>query len=363
MDEQHNERGRRGVRLGRGLVAAGVIGAVPLLAVPAFAASSSSSISNNGDVAAIATKVDPAIVDITTTLSNGMAAGTGMVLTSSGEVLTNNHVIEGATAIQVQVDGTGPVYRAVVLGYNVTADVALLQLQGASGLPTISTAPSASVSVGEDVVGLGNALGRGGTPAVAVGSVTAVGQTITASDEGGANPEQLDNLIQVDAPIQPGDSGGPLVNADGKVIGMDSAGSSASASAFSRRAATEGYAIPIDDALAVARQIEAGRASDTVHIGARAILGVEVSDQSSWFGDATSGVTIAGVEPGGPADTAGLAAGDTITAVNGHTVVTTDDVASALDAQRPGATVRVQWIDAGGASHSATVTLEAGPPA
>jgi S1-C subfamily serine protease len=361
MNEQHNERRRRSVRLGRGVVAAGVIGAVPLLAMPAFAASSSNSISSNGDVAAIAAKVDPAIVDITTTLTNGMAAGTGMVLTSSGQVLTNNHVIQGATAIQVQVDGTGPVYRAVVLGYDVTADVALLQLQGGSGLPTISTAPSAGVSVGEDVVGLGNALGRGGTPAVAVGSVTAVGQTITASDEGGANPEQLDNLIQVDAPIQPGDSGGPLVNADGYVIGMDSAGSSAGT--FSRRAATEGYAIPIDDALAVAHEIAAGRASDTVHIGARAILGDEVADQSSWFGNASSGVTNSGVEPGGPAETAGLASGDTITGIGGRAVATTDDVASALAARRPGDTVRVQWIDASGAPHSATVTLEAGPPA
>jgi S1-C subfamily serine protease len=361
MDEQHNERRRRGVRLGRGVVAAGVLGAVPLLAMPAFAASSSDAISSNSDVAAISAKVDPAIVDITTTLSNGMAAGTGMVLTPSGEVLTNNHVIEGATAIQVQVDGTGPVYHAVVVGYDVTGDVALLQLQGASGLATVSTAPSASVSVGEDVVGLGNALGRGGTPAVAVGSVTAVGQTITASDEGGANPEQLDNLIQVNAPIQPGDSGGPLVNADGKVIGMDSAGSSAST--FSRRAATEGYAIPIDDALAVAHEIEAGRASTTVHIGARPILGVEVADQSSWFGDTTSGVTIAGVEPGGPADTAGLASGDTIIGIDGHTVATTDDVASALNSSRPGEAVRVQWIDADGGSHAATVTLEAGPPA
>jgi S1-C subfamily serine protease len=268
-------------------------------------------------------------------------------------------VIEGATAIQVQVDGTGPVYRAVVLGYDVTADVALLQLQGGSGLPTISTAPSASVSVGEDVVGLGNALGRGGTPGAAVGSVTAVGQTITASDEGGANPEQLNDLIQVDAPIQPGDSGGPLVNADGKVIGMDSAGSSAGA--FSRRAATEGYAIPIDDALAVARDIAAGHGSDTVHIGARGILGVEVQDQSSRFGDATSGVTTAGVEPGGPAETAGLATGDTIIGIDGHTVATTDDVASALGSQRPGAAVRVQWVDADGTAHSATVTLEAGP--
>ena len=361
MNEQHKERRHRGVRLGRGMVAAGVIGAVPLVAMPAFAASSSNSISSNGDVATIAAKVDPAIVDITTTLSNGMAAGTGMVLTSSGEVLTNNHVIQGATAIQVQVDGTGPVYRAVVVGYDVTADVAVLQLQGASNLPTISTAPSASVSVGEDVVGLGNALGRGGTPAVAVGSVTAVGQTITASDEGGANPEQLDNLIQVDAPIQPGDSGGPLVNADGRVVGMDSAGSSAGA--FSRRAATEGYAIPIDDALAIAHEIEAGRASDTVHVGARAILGVEVGDQSSWFGATSSGVTIAGVEPGGPAEAAGLASGDTIIGIAGHTVATTDDVASALAGQRPGTTVRVQWVDADGATHSATVTLEAGPPA
>jgi S1-C subfamily serine protease len=151
------------------------------------------------------------------------------------------------------------------------------------------------------------------------------------------------------------------VNADGNVIGMDSAGSSASP--YSRRAATEGYAIPIDDALAVARQIDAGRASDAIHIGARAILGVEVQDQSSRLGRSADGVTIGGVESGGPADNGGLAAGDTLVAVDGHAVSTTDDVVSALDAHRPGDSVRVQWVDGTGSSHSATVTLEAGAPA
>ena len=134
--------------------------------------------------AQIPSKVDPGLVDIVTNLGyqNGQAAGTGMVLTSSGEVLTNNHVIRGATQIKATDVGNGRTYTAKVVGYDETDDVAVLQLQGASGLPTV-TPSSASVGVGDKVVALGNAEGKGGTPSKAVGKVTGLGRTITASDE------------------------------------------------------------------------------------------------------------------------------------------------------------------------------------
>jgi S1-C subfamily serine protease len=159
-------------------------------------------------------------------------------------------VIDGATSISVTLVSTGRSYPARVVGTDPTADVAVLQLQGVSGLKTIKTA--SAVSVGDSVVAIGNAGGVGGTPAVVTGTVQAVNQTITASDQNGANAEQISNLIQTNAPIQPGDSGGPLVNTAGQVIGIDTAASSGSRF---NSAASVGFAIPIDNALSIAKQI------------------------------------------------------------------------------------------------------------
>ena len=232
--------------------------------------------------AQIASKVNPGLVDVVSTLGyqNGEAAGTGMVLTSTGEVLTNNHVIDGATSVKVRDIGNGRTYTAKVVGYNKTKDVAVLQLENASGLQTVSLS-SAGVQAGQKVVAVGNALGKGGTPSVATGKVTATGRTITASDEDAGNAEQLHGLIQTNAGIQPGDSGGPLLNTAGEVVGMNTAASSnISTTAFgsqSQQPATQAFAIPITEATSIASQITAGQASSTVHIGATAFLGVEVS--------------------------------------------------------------------------------------
>src|SRR6201994_2103872 len=183
--------------------------------------------------AQIASKVDPGLVDVVSTLGdqNATAEGTGMVLTSTGEILTNNHVIDGATSIKVTDIGNGKTYTATVVGYDATKDIAVLQLQDASGLPTISLGDSSSVTVGSKVTALGNAGGKGGTPSVATGTVTALNQSITASDEGGGSSEQLSGLIETNADIQPGDSGGPLVNSSGQIIGMDPAASSSGSQA------------------------------------------------------------------------------------------------------------------------------------
>ena len=178
----------------------------------------------------ITSKVSPGLVDVVSTLGdeNGEAAGTGMVLTSTGEVLTNNHVIDGATSISVTDIGNGRTYKASVVGYDKTQDVAVLQLQDASGLTTVSLGNSATVSTGQSVVAIGNAEGKGGQPSVVTGSVTALNQSITASDEGSGSSEQLTGLIETNAPIEPGDSGGSLVNSAGQVIGMDTAASTSS---------------------------------------------------------------------------------------------------------------------------------------
>jgi len=369
------------VALAAGAAAGGLIGSSHGLAASTMTAASRTPLS----ASQIAQRVDPALVDIVTTLGNqgGKAAGTGIVLTSNGEVLTNNHVIRGATSIKVTDVGNGRTYTAKVVGYDASRDVAVIQLQNASGLTTANLGDSSSVQTGDAVTALGNAGGKGGTPSVASGTVTALNQSITASDEGsGVNSEQLTGLIETNADIQPGDSGGALVNSYGQVIGMNTAASTGTQfQSQSGQSATQAYAIPIDAAESIASQIGDGQGSSTVHIGATAFLGIATSGSNSGSGsgdsggfgfggfgdqggsDTASGVTISGAVSGSPAASAGLTAGDTITSVGGHSVSSTADIQDVLVKYHPGDKVSVSWVDQAGQSHSATVTLASGPAA
>ena len=331
---------------------------------------------STADMNAIAAKVSPALVDINSVFSyqSAQGAGTGIVLTSNGEILTNNHVIDGATEISVTDIGNGKTYNAAVVGYDSTHDIAVLQLQGASGLKTATLGNSSKAAVGESVVAIGNAGGTGGTPSNAGGSIVALNQSITASDSLDGASEQLSGLIQVNAGIQPGDSGGSLVNTAGQVIGIDTA---ASQSSSFQSSGTEGFAIPIDQALAVAQQIESGQGSTTVHVGSTAFLGVLLSasgGQSSpgnFFGNGSassggstaSGPTVSSVVSGGPAAQAGLAAGDVITSLAGQSVDSNTTISSLLVGHHPGDKVQIGWVDSSGQSHTATVDLGSGPPA
>jgi S1-C subfamily serine protease len=334
--------------------------------------SSGSGTTSNGsiDVNAITAKVSNAIVNINTTLDGGQAAGTGMIITASGEVLTNNHVINGATSVNVEL-ANGTTKTAKVVGYDAADDVALVKIQGVSNLPTITTQSASSVRVGDPVLALGNAGGKGGSPTPAQGIVTALNQTITAGDESGGNTETLTGTIQTNAPIQPGDSGGPLFNADAKVVGMNSAASVSSGFGFrgGSGTASQGFAITIDKAMAIVKQIENGNETDGVHIGDRGILGVSIQQEQSStnpFGGRSSsgsGALVQGVKSGSPAEQAGLAQGDTITAVDGTNVTSSSALSSALTAKHPGDKVVVQWVDGSGQNHKATITLIAGPPA
>jgi S1-C subfamily serine protease len=298
------------------------------------------------------------VIDTNLAYQGATAAGTGMVLTSSGEVLTNNHVISGATTIKVVVPKTGHSYTARVVGYSRTADVALLQLQGASNLKTVSIG-AAKLSVGATVTALGNAGGNGSISS-ATGRVTGLGKSITASDDQGGS-ERLTGLIETNAGVQPGDSGGPLLNSKGQVVGMDTAASSGFG--FQNVSSADAYAIPIAKALTIAHAISSGKASASVHIGATAFLGIEVQsvDAAGYGYGGVSGVLIAGVVSGGPAASAGLAAGDVITALDGHTVSSPSAVPALVLAKKPGATITVAYVDRSGASHTATVTLGSGP--
>jgi S1-C subfamily serine protease len=290
------------------------------------------------------------VVDIDTVLGyrNGEAAGTGMVLTSDGEILTNNHVIQGATKVTVTVVSTGRTYTASVVGTDPSDDVAVLQLDDASGLQ-VADFSDEDASIGEAVTAVGNAGGTGGTPSAVSGTVTALDQSITATDETGSNPEQLTGLIETDADVQAGDSGGPLYDtASGQIIGMDTAASTGGQ--------VDGYAIPIASALSIAEQITSGVDSATIHQGLPAFLGVSVNSATG-----TNGAAIAGVVSGGPADSAGLAAGDVITAVGRTAIGSADDLTGVLAGHDPGDTVSVTWTDSTGTTHTAAITLASGP--
>src|SRR5436190_7314050 len=181
------------------------------------------------------------VVVINTNLAyqNASAAGTGIVLTSSGEILTNNHVIAGATTIRVVGPKTTHAYTARVVGYDTTADVAVLQLQKASNLKTVTTGNASNLKLGARVTAVGNAGGTG-TLTSSRGTVTGLNKSITVQSDNGTT-EQLTGLIETNATLQPGDSGGPLLNSSGRVVGIDTAGSSRSPFAVS--ASSDGYAI------------------------------------------------------------------------------------------------------------------------
>ena len=189
---------------------------------------------------------------------------------------------------------------------------------------------------------------------MARGAVLGLDQAITASDPNGGNAEQLTGLIEVNAAVQPGESGGPLYNAAGQVVGMNTAGSSARR----RFASTDNYAIPINTALAVAHQIESGKASSTITIGTPGFLGVEIDASGA---QAAAGAPVSEVLPGTPAAKAGIAAGDVITAIDGTAIQSSDSLGKLLQGHHGGDKVSVTWTDASGKSHTSSVTLLAGP--
>ena len=316
---------------------------------PAVAASPAGATGHSTTMVSTA-RANVGIVDIYTTLGyeNGVAAGTGMIISRSGDVLTNNHVIRGATKFRVFDVMTRRWYLATVAGYSVPRDVAVLHLAHASHLQTIRLGTFAPVRIGQPVVARGNAQGLGGTPKAARGKVIALHHQIVAKDETG-DAETLNNVIVTNAPVQPGDSGGPLQNAQGRAIGMVTAGSTSGPH--------RGFAIPIRQALKLARQIAAGNSTATVHVGPTAFLGVQLQDAPGG-----AGAEIAQVIAGKPADAAGLVAGDVITSLDGTTISSSADVRRVVLSLTPGTAVSIGWTDTGGTPQTGTITPASGPP-
>ncbi len=310
---------------------------------------------------AAAAAVSKGLVDVVTTIGydGAQGAGTGIVLSADGLVLTNHHVVTGATSIRVTSIGNGKTYDATVVGYDSSHDVAVLRLKGASGLTVAPLGSSSSVQVGDEVIAVGNAGGVGGTPSAVAGTVRALGEQITVQDERDGSPRRLSGMIRFDAAIAPGDSGGAVVDKAGKVVGMVTAGSS-SAGSVDPSAMVDGFAVPIDQARSIAQQIIDGRSSSTVHIGANGFLGVQVAPDPPQ-GAGASGAQVAGVVPGSPAEGAGIRTGDVVTTVDGHKVASATALHDAMSNHKPGDRVLVAWTDSNGTKHTAHVRLASGP--
>jgi S1-C subfamily serine protease len=297
--------------------------------------------------------VEPAVVQVTTRIDyqQAIGTGTGIVIDPGGVVLTNYHVVAGANTVTGTVGGRD--YPADLVGYDRKHDIAVLQLRGAGGLPAAPIGDSGQVAIGEPTVGLGNARGVGAPLTHETGPVTALNQTVNAEDSLTGSSQEVNGLIEVAADVRPGDSGGPLVNTAGQVIGVVNAATLN----YQMGPGGKGFAIPINDAMAVAGQIRSGAPSDAVHIGPPVLLGVGVSAQPR----RAPGIIVRDVMRGGPADQAGVAIGDVITVLDGTSLDSATTLTEVLDRHYPGDVLDLTWIDRSGQQRSGKATLVPGP--
>ncbi|HEY2577351.1 MAG TPA: trypsin-like peptidase domain-containing protein [Streptosporangiaceae bacterium] len=371
---------------------------------------------NSSVTQSVASKVSPGIVDIISTPSfsgqDSTLEGTGMVVSHSGLVLTNNHVVEGTNSVEAKIANTGQIYKVTVLGTDQTHDVALLKLSNASNLNTVTPGDSGKVQIGETVVALGNAEGQDGSPTVVSGRITSLNQSIQASDAGAGTTENLHGMLQTNAPIVAGDSGGALADTQGQVIGMNTAANSAANS--SAGGASMGFAIPINRALSIANQILSGHATSDIQIGLPAFLGVTVATSSSAAGsspstatspstqqqqlqnaadqngfggfgngqgngngsclnsaatsvpstipsDVSSGALVGGVLCRTPVAQAGISGGSVITSIDGQATSSPAVLTKLLTHYHPGNSISITWVAPNGQKHTSSVKLASGP--
>lgn len=290
------------------------------------------------------------MVLIDTVLNGGEGAGTGMILSEDGYVLTNYHVVEGSTEVKVTDTTSGKQYTGEVVGHDQTQDVALVKLKDASGLKPVQTSSDA-VSTGDQVSAIGNASGEGYLRQL-TGKVTATDQSITTQAEATSAGEKLNNLIQTDADVVPGYSGGALVNESGQVVGMTTA-----ASAGKTSENVDGYAIPITEALKIAEQIKSGQSSESVQIGKGAALGISVLSADTGQVGGGYGVSVQEVIQGGAVAGTGIKTGDTIVGLDGKSVKSYAALKEILSGHKAGDKVELVWLDSNGKQSTKTVTL------
>ncbi|WP_227997284.1 S1C family serine protease [Nocardia australiensis] len=308
------------------------------------------------DQAAVAGAVEPALVNINTTsqpLGVG-TAGSGIVLTPDGQVLTSHHVVKGADSVSVTDIGNGFVYNATVLGYDAKADIALLELGGAVGLPVARVGNSSGLRMRDQVLAIGNAGGTGGHPTAIVGDITNLNSTIVALNSADLSRKALSGMVEVAAAVSAGQSGGALADRNGAVVGVITAASGEHPKDVEQQ--PNGYAVPIDTAMRVVAQIRSGTPTDTVHIGPTATLGVLVSDAKP------SGARIDVALYGMPAYAAGLTGGEVITSLDGRAIATATALRAAINVHKPDDTIQLGVTGAGGVERTVAVVLVLGTP-
>jgi len=348
--------------------ATGAAAPAPLPSVPTPTPNTGTYNPNTDPVVLAVRKVEPAVVNVTTNVVEqnplggaqiGKGVGTGFVVRSDGIVLTNYHVVEGGMRIQVRFNSTAPAdvrgktFAARVIGGDNSRDLAVLQLEGVSGdqpLPTVPLGDSARAVVGERVLAIGYALALPGGPTVTSGILSSTARTIQVQDENSAQGQRTyQDALQTDAAINPGNSGGPLVDLNGNVVGINTAGNS--------QAQNIGFAIAIDGAKPILLQALKDPAGAVAYLG---VSTAPVSDVQS--GSAPShGAVVVALAPNGPAQQAGIRAGDVIVAFDGKSVNGPDDLGTDIRALRPGDRIAVQVAGQNGSSRTVEVTLGTNP--
>lgn len=344
---------------------------------------------------AVYRRLEPSVVDVTSTLRYDAetSLGTGFIVDGhAGLVLTNNHVVRDATSVTVTLPGTGRSYPARIVGTDPGADVAVLQLAGATGLTAAPIGGPSAVTVGAPVLAIGNQAGGDGRPAARPGVIESLGRTIQAADGTSGFTETLHGMLQTSAQIELGDSGGPLADSAGAVIGMDTAAGTGTPPV--------GYAIPIATAMGIERQITAGRSAPGIVLGTSGFLGVVVRQGAATspasqarreqgrrtdgggsprspgcvgteaaarvptaVAPARSGALVDGVLCGTGAAAAGITAGDVIIAAAGRPVPSPDALTAIMSGSRPGGVVAVTWVDVAGTTRTSLIRLTIAPAA
>jgi S1-C subfamily serine protease len=328
------------------------------------------------DIQAVLAKVEPAVVSITSEAGTSSGskggdfvqdAGTGMILTPDGEVLTNNHVVAGSTALTVTLFGQTRALSAHVLGTDPSEDLALVQIEGVSNLPTVTLGDSSQARVGDAVLAIGNALALAGGPSVTQGIVSAENRSLSAQNDSGQT-ENLTGLLQTDAAINPGNSGGPLVNSEAQVIGMNTA--VASSSTGNAPTQNIGFAITVNSVKPLLAQLRQGGTggvgTPTPAVTANAAyMGVTVGSVTAALRQQdgltpTAGALILSVQAGSPAAAAALQVNDVIVSFNGTSIQSPEDLTAAIHPLKPGDQATV-GIYRGAKKLEVKVTLGARP--
>jgi putative serine protease PepD len=319
------------------VAAAGVAGAVVaadddpeprVIEVPVVGRPSSQLEGDTLDIRSVLAAVSPAVVSIT---ARGVGSGTGMVIDATGVVLTNAHVVNGATDITVTM-ADGEEHDAELVGVLPGNDLAVVQMDGVDGLATVELGSSADLRVGDDVVAVGNALGLGTEPTVTRGIVSALNRSIQVP---GGN--ELTDLIQTDTAINPGNSGGPLVNAAGQVVGVNTAVAGGGAQNI-------GFAISIDSVRPLIGRLRSGVGNALLGVSTISVGDVNASTLARFRIELDEGAFVQRVEPGSGAERAGIREGDVIVAIEGVEIRSTADVADAILERRPGEEIDVRLV-------------------